>query len=133
MVGLHPKGDVDLHRGNIDDRQCKKLCFAQLSEDKFQKMEENSRSVCPAEAMPWIGDIELAKSIDDLKTSQSIAGRVYFNFETLGGRIATASRTTMQGSSFNKSISLEEQKSQNEDRFFRGRQIACMIYSRDHP
>ena len=55
--------------------------------------------------MPWIGDFELAKSIDDLKTSQSIAGWVYSNFEIIGARLATASRTTVQGSSFNKSIS----------------------------
>ena len=37
-------------------------------------------------------------------------------------------RRKIQGSNFKKMIFLEEQKAQSEDRFFRGRHIACMIY-----
>ena len=40
--------------------------------------------------MPWIEQIELANSVDDLKTSQSVVGRVYPNLETQDARIATA-------------------------------------------
>ena len=42
----------------------------------------------PAEAIPWIRKIELARSIDDRETAQSIAGRVYANFETVDAKIA---------------------------------------------
>ena len=50
------------------------------------------------------------------------------NFEMLDARIASALNKIIQKPNFKKKVSLEEQKAQKEDRFFRGRQIACMIY-----
>ena len=32
-----------------------------------------------AEALPWIKDVEMANSVDDLKTSRSILGRIDLN------------------------------------------------------
>ena len=43
-------------------------------------------------------------------------------------RIASALNKIIQNSHIKKKASLEEQKAQKEDRFFRGRQIAHMIY-----
>ena len=45
----------------------------------------------PKEAMPWINKgVELANTVSDLKTSRSIAGRIYPNFETLDAENATS-------------------------------------------
>ena len=52
------------------------------------------------------------------------------NFEVLDAKIASALNTIIHNSQFKRRISLEEQKAQKEDRFLRGRQIACLIY--DH-
>ena len=50
------------------------------------------------------------------------------NFEVLDARIASALNKIIHNSQFKRRISLEEQKNQKEDRFFRGRQIAFLIY-----
>ena len=49
------------------------------------------------------------------------------NFEVLGARIALALNRIIHNSHFRRRISLEEQKAQKQDRFFRGRQIAHLI------
>ena len=49
-------------------------------------------------------------------------------FEMLDARIASPLNKIMQNSYFKKKVSPEEQKSQKEDRFLRGRQIAYMIF-----
>ena len=54
------------------------------------KTEVCSVSSHPAEAVPRIKEVEMATSVDDLKTSRLITGRIYPNFETLDARIATA-------------------------------------------
>ena len=46
----------------------------------------------------------------------------------LDAKIASALVKIIQNSSVKQKVSLEEQKAQKEDRFFRGKQIACMIY-----
>ena len=50
------------------------------------------------------------------------------NFEILDARIASALNRIIHNSHFRRSVSLEEQKAQKEDRFLRGRQIAYLIY-----
>ena len=65
----------------------------------------------PTEAMHWIKEVEMVESVDDLKSSRSIRGTPGLNFELL-----------------EKKVSLEEMKAHKEDRFLRGRQIACLIY-----
>ena len=81
--------------------------------------------------MLWIKEVEMVDSVDDFKSSRSIQGYTHFpNFEMLCARIASALNKIIQNSYFKKKVSLEEQKAQKEDRFFRGRQTAYMIY--DH-
>ena len=46
----------------------------------------------------------------------------------IDARIAFASNKIIQNSQFKKKVSFEEQNASKEDRFPRGRQIACMIY-----
>ena len=67
-------------------------------------------------------------SVDELKTSRSIKGTHYPNFEMLDARIASALNKIIKNSHFKKKVSLEEQKAQEEDQFLRGRQIAFMFY-----
>ena len=52
--------------------------------------------------MPWIEEVEMATSDDDLKTSRSITGKIYPHFETHDARIATALQNIMQNSNFKK-------------------------------
>ena len=72
--------------------------------------------------MQWI------KEVDDLRSSSSIRGISMPNFEVLDARIASALNKIIHNSHFKRKISLEEQKTQKEDRFLRGRQIAYLIY-----
>ena len=80
--------------------------------------------------MLWIKEVKLVDSVDDLKSSRNITGSHGPNFELLDARelIASALNKIIQNTRFKKKVSLEEQKAQKEDRFFRGRQIAYVIY-----
>ena len=82
----------------------------------------------PAEAMQWIKEVEMVDSVDDLKSSSSTRGIPMPKFEVLDARIASALNKIIYDSHFKRRISLEEQKAQKQDRFFRGRQIAYLIY-----
>ena len=75
--------------------------------------------------------MEMAKSIDDRMTSQSIEGRRDFlDFQVPDERIASAFRKIIINTSFSRRVSVEEQRAQKQNRLLRGRQIAYMIY--DH-
>ena len=50
------------------------------------------------------------------------------NFVVLDARIASALNKIIHNSHFKRRISLEEHKAQKQDRSFRGRQIAYLIY-----
>ena len=67
-------------------------------------------------------------SLEELKSSRSVNGKDFPNFEMLDAKIASAVNNIIQNSQFKKKVSLEEQKAQKEDRFLRERQIAFMIY-----
>ena len=82
----------------------------------------------PSDAMLWIKEVEMVVSLDAKKSSLSIAGKNFPNFEMLVAKIASALNKIIQNSQFKKKVSLEEQKVQKEDGFLRGRQIAFMIY-----
>ena len=92
------------------------------------KTEVCTCSQFPTEAMQWIKEVELADSVDDLRSSSSIRGISVPDFEVLDARIASALNKIIHNSHFKRKISLEEQKAQKEDRFLRGRQIAYLIY-----
>ena len=72
--------------------------------------------------------MELVDSVDELRSSSSTRGISMPNFEVLDARIASALNKIIFKSHFARRISVEEQKAQKQDRFFRGRQIACLIY-----
>ena len=81
--------------------------------------------------MSWINEVEMARSTDDLVTSQSVEGRSDVpDFEMLDARIASALRKIIINTSFKRRVSVEEQRAQKHNRHLRGRQIAYMIY--DH-
>ena len=70
----------------------------------------------------------MVDALEDLKSSRSVSGKNFPNFEKLDAKIASALNKIIQHSLFKKKVSLEEQNAQKEDQFPRGRQIAFMIY-----
>ena len=72
--------------------------------------------------------MEMVDSADDLKSSRSIKGTHGPDFELLDARNASAINKIIQNTRFKKKVSLEEMKTHKEDRFLRGRLIACLIY-----
>ena len=117
-----------------------RLQISELHSDKFPnpatfacwkirfKTEVCTCSQFPTVAMLWIKEVEIIDLVDDLKSSCSIRGTQTPDFEILDARNASALNKIIQNSYFKKRVSLEEQKNEKEDRFFRGRQIAYLIY-----
>ena len=72
--------------------------------------------------MLWIKEVEMVCSADDLKSSYSFQGiNPFLDFELLDASIAKALNKIIQNSYFKTKVSLEDQKAQKADRFFRGR------------
>ena len=78
--------------------------------------------------MLWTKEVEVAKSVDDLMTSQSIEGRGFPDFEMLDAKIAWALKNIISNQNFRRRVSVEEQRTQKHDRFMRGRHVAFLIY-----
>ena len=58
----------------------------------------------PTITMSWIKEAEIAKSIDDLMTSQSIEGRSNFpDFDVLGAKVASALKKVISNVHFRSS------------------------------
>ena len=91
------------------------------------KIEVCTCSQFPTEAMQWIKEVEMADSVDDVKSSSSVRGIQMPNFEVLDATIASALNRIIHNSKFKRRVSLEEQMAQKEDHFLRGRQIAYLI------
>ena len=92
------------------------------------KTEVGTCSQFPTDAMLWIKEVELVDSVDESRSSSSTRCIPMPNFEVLDARIASALNKIIHNSQFKRRISLEYQRAQKEDRFFRGRQIAKLIY-----
>ena len=71
--------------------------------------------------------MEMVDLLEEFKSSRSVIGKIFPNYEMLDAKIASALNKTIQNSHFEE-VSLEEQKAQKQDRLLRGRQIAFMIY-----
>ena len=85
---------------------------------KYVQNEQTFKSQC-------IGSKKSRKSIDDLLTSQSIAGRRDFtDYDMLDAMVASALKKLLTHVHFRKRVSVEEQRAQKHDRFLRGRQTA---------
>ena len=92
------------------------------------KTEVCTCSQFPTEAMLSIKEVEIVDSVDDLKSSSSVRGIRMPDFEVLDAKIASALNRIIHNSHFKRRASLEEQRTQKEDRFLRGRQSAYLIY-----
>ena len=95
---------------------CPGTAFGIFSEqDDFQcwrvnlKTEVCVRTLTPELTVSWIDEVEIARSVDDLMTSQSIKGESFLDFEMLGARIASVLRMIISITSFRKRVSVEEQ------------------------
>ena len=66
--------------------------------------------------MLLIREVEMVASLDELKSSRSVDGKEFPNFEMLDAKIATALNKIIQNSHFKKKVSLEQQKAPKEDR-----------------
>ena len=98
------------------------------------KTEVCAKTANPQVTMPWITEVERAKSIDESSTSQSILGRTAIqDCEMLDVMIASALKKILNSHiQFLKRICVEEQRAQKYDRFLRGRQISHMICEHFH-
>ena len=81
------------------------------------KNQVTTSSDFPSEAMLWIEEVEMVNSLEELKSSRSVSGKIFPIFEMLDAKIASALNKIIQNSNFKKKVSLEEQKAQKEDRF----------------
>ena len=79
-----------------------------------------------------IREVEVAKSVDHLMTSQSRRGHRFPIFEMLDAKIASALKRIISNP-YLRRIGLEEQKAQTQDLFIRGRQIDCSHELRTFP
>ena len=110
----------------------------QVSEMHFDKFPNLSTSQCwktsfqtqvcscsgyPSEATRWVKEVEVANSVDDLKTSHSIRGHRFPKFEVLDAKIASSLKKIIQKTNFKKRVNLAEQKAP-------GRQIAYVAGNR---
>ena len=93
-----------------------------------------SKAKNPALVLQWIKEIEAAKSLDDLTTSKSITVKDFLDYEVLDLMMASAlKRCYNKQTHLRKRISVKEQRAQKDNRFPRGRQIACLIYEYFRP
>ena len=90
--------------------QISELHFGKFPDsDDFQCWRVNVKTeVCvntpfPQITMSWINEVEMAKSVDDLLTSQPIEGRDFHDFEMFDARIASALRKIIFNTSFKES------------------------------
>ena len=56
----------------------------------------------PSETMLWINEVEMVDSLDESKSSRSVAGKNFPNFEMLDAKIASALNKIIQNSHFKK-------------------------------
>ena len=66
----------------------------------------------PSDAVLWIKEVEIVDSLDEQKSSRSVYGKDFPDFEMLDAKIASALNKIIQNSQFTKVVSLEEQKAQ---------------------
>ena len=77
--------------------------------------------------MLWIGEVEDAKSVDDIITSALINWDPFPDFENLDFRI-TSEHRKIQTWNFKKQVTTGEGKAQSEKRSLTDRQIAWTIF-----
>ena len=121
MVELPRNHFSEMHFDKFPDPstfQCWKTSF---------ETEVCSCSNFPTDAMLWIKEVEMVESVDNLEASRSIGGHRFPNFEMLDVKIASSLKKIITNPYLKKRVNLEERKTQMQDPFLRGRQIAYMI------
>ena len=63
-----------------------------------------------SEATLWIKEVEMVDSLDELKSSRSVYGKDFPNFEMLDAKIASALNKIIQNSQFKKKVNLEDRR-----------------------
>ena len=71
----------------------------------------------PSDAMFWIKEVEILDSLEELKSSRSVSGKKFPNFEMLDAKIASALNKINQNSQFKKKVSLDERKTRKGEGF----------------
>ena len=77
----HQKVMVESHRGSFGDLQDEKVQTPSTFSNwktNFETEKVSSGLGHPKEATPWIKEIELANSVDEFETSQSVTGNFDF-------------------------------------------------------
>ena len=64
----------------------------------------------PSDALLWIKEVEMIDSLDEFKSSPSVYGKDFPNFQMLDAKIASALNKIIQNSKLKKKVSLKEQK-----------------------
>ena len=59
----------------------------------------------PLDAMLWIKEVEMVDSLEELKSSRTVFGKNFPNFEMLDAKIASALNKIIQNSQFKKKVS----------------------------
>ena len=67
--------------------------------------------------MLWIKEVEMGDSMEELKSSRSVAGNKFPNFEMLDAKIVLLS-TRSSKTQFKKKVSLEEQEARKMAGFY---------------
>ena len=109
MSSLFP---VDLPQSSTVGQQRQQI--SELKLDKFPTFSTffcwkirfgNQVTTCsdfPSEALLWIKEVEMVDSMNELKSSRSVAGKKFPNFEMLDAKIASALNKVIQNSHFKK-------------------------------
>ena len=80
----------------------------------------------PSEAATWINDIDSARNIDELKSSNSILRRMLPDFEELDSEIASALKKLLTADFKQRRVYMEEEKVQQDNRFLK-KKINCLL------
>ena len=70
-------------------------------ENKIQNTVSNG-SDFPSDTMLWINEVEVVDSLDELKSSRSVYGKDFSNFEMLDAKIPSALNKIIENSQFKK-------------------------------
>ena len=109
---------VDIPQNSMVGQQRQQI--SKLQFDKFPNPQlfwvweirfKNQVTTCsdfPSDAMLRIKEVEMVDSLEELKSSRSVCGKNFPNFEMLDAKIASALNKIIQNSNMKKKVSLEE-------------------------
>ena len=93
----------------------------QISELQFDKLPNPQPFLVwtfPSEAVSWIKEVEMVDSLDELKSSRSVCGKDFPNFEMLDAKIASALNNIIQNFQFKKRSASRSRKPKKRTGFY---------------